>query len=164
MHRQCAHLRRLVAKVLGERHPDTLASINNLALLVKARGRFDEAERLYRTALDAAARVWGWEHPNSFTALNNLASVLLKQVAQAHQYKAWTKAGVRIVLVRACRRRTPRATADPRAAQVCLIQPSHSRFLSKETRARPRCQAHTGQSCRRLSGCTRAHGRVADAC
>ena len=37
---------------LGEDHPDTLSSLNNLALLLKAQGHLAEAEPLYREALE----------------------------------------------------------------------------------------------------------------
>ena len=33
--------------VLGENHPSTLSSINNLAGLYESQGRYDEAEPLY---------------------------------------------------------------------------------------------------------------------
>ena len=36
---------------LGEAHPDTLQSLNNLAALLQAQGRLAEAEPLYREAL-----------------------------------------------------------------------------------------------------------------
>jgi hypothetical protein len=32
--------------VLGEEHPNTLASMNNLALVYNDQGRYDEAEKL----------------------------------------------------------------------------------------------------------------------
>ena len=37
---------------LGEDHPDTLQSLNNLALLLQAQGRLAEAEPLHREALE----------------------------------------------------------------------------------------------------------------
>ena len=37
--------------VLGATHPDTLTSVNNLAEFLKAQGKFDEAELLFRRAL-----------------------------------------------------------------------------------------------------------------
>ena len=37
---------------LGEDHPDTLSSLNNLAALLKAQGQLAEAEPLYREALE----------------------------------------------------------------------------------------------------------------
>jgi len=39
-------------QVLGDQHPDTLASINNLATLLQASGRLEEAEPLYREAIE----------------------------------------------------------------------------------------------------------------
>ena len=40
-------------RVLGKEHPDTLISVNNLAGLYQAQGRYGEAEPLYRRALEA---------------------------------------------------------------------------------------------------------------
>ena len=40
---------------LGERHPSTLISMNNLGKLFEAKGRDDEAEGLYRDVLQARA-------------------------------------------------------------------------------------------------------------
>src|SRR5262249_27792456 len=37
----------------GDTYPDTLAALNNLAGVLHTRGRYDEAVRLYRRALDA---------------------------------------------------------------------------------------------------------------
>ena len=37
---------------LGEDHPDTLLSLNNLAAVLKAQGHLAEAEPLYREALE----------------------------------------------------------------------------------------------------------------
>ena len=37
---------------LGEDHPDTLTSLNNLAVVLKDRGQLAEAEALYHEALE----------------------------------------------------------------------------------------------------------------
>ena len=37
--------------MLGEEHPYTLSSVNNLAELYQAQGRYAEAESLYKRAL-----------------------------------------------------------------------------------------------------------------
>ena len=59
--------------MLGPRHPDTLASLNNLAVLYQAQGRYGEAEPLYREALQASREALGPRHPDTLTSLNNLA-------------------------------------------------------------------------------------------
>ena len=38
-------------ETLGDTHPDTLSSMNNLANLLQAQGKLSEAEQLYRDAL-----------------------------------------------------------------------------------------------------------------
>ena len=57
----------------GKEHPDTLTSVNNLAVLYQAQGRYGEAEPLYKRALEASERVLGKEHPDTLASVNNLA-------------------------------------------------------------------------------------------
>ena len=58
---------------LDEDHPDTLQSLNNMAVLLKAQGRLAEAEPLYRQALEKSPGAqlqrfqwkfgqWIWSH------------------------------------------------------------------------------------------------------
>ncbi|CAE7273498.1 klc-2 [Symbiodinium natans] len=61
---------------LGDQHPDTLISINNLAALLEARGRLEEAEPLYREALKARRSKLGDQHPDTLISINNLAALL----------------------------------------------------------------------------------------
>ena len=44
-------------RVLGPDHPETLVSLNNLAVLYDDQERYKEAEALYRRALEARERV-----------------------------------------------------------------------------------------------------------
>jgi len=48
-------------------------SLNNLAGLYRAQGRYDEAEPLYRQALELRRELLGERHPQVATSLNNLA-------------------------------------------------------------------------------------------
>ena len=61
---------------LGKEHPDTLSSVNNLAALLQNRGDYDNAEPLYRRALEARERTLGKEHPDTLSSVNNLAALL----------------------------------------------------------------------------------------
>jgi tetratricopeptide (TPR) repeat protein len=61
--------------VLGPRHPDTLTSLNNLAFVYQAVGRYGEAEPLYREALLTRREVLGPRHPDTLISLNNLAAL-----------------------------------------------------------------------------------------
>ncbi|MEK7995788.1 MAG: tetratricopeptide repeat protein, partial [Planctomycetota bacterium] len=63
----------------GPEHPDTAASLNNLASLYYYQGRYGEAEPLYRRALDIREKTFGPEHPDTATSLNNLASLYYYQ-------------------------------------------------------------------------------------
>jgi tetratricopeptide (TPR) repeat protein len=82
-------------KVLGEEHPDVATSLNNLAVLLKTQGKYDEAEPLYRQSLAidrkvsafmsvwlfhrTSCQVYGDEHPDVAGDLNNLAELLKAQ-------------------------------------------------------------------------------------
>ena len=66
-------------QVLGSEHPDTLGSLNNLAILYDEQGKYEQAEPLYQRALEASERVLGPEHPDTLTSLNNLANLYYSQ-------------------------------------------------------------------------------------
>jgi tetratricopeptide (TPR) repeat protein len=61
---------------LGPEHIHTLTAVNYLAFLLDSRGRYEDAEPLFRRALEARARVLGMEHPDTLTSVNNFASLL----------------------------------------------------------------------------------------
>jgi CHAT domain-containing protein/tetratricopeptide (TPR) repeat protein len=60
-------------KVLGEEHPDTAYSYNNLAYSVENQGRYKEAEEGYQKALGIYRKVFGEEHPDTAASYNNVA-------------------------------------------------------------------------------------------
>jgi CHAT domain-containing protein len=59
--------------VLGEQHPHTAESLNNLAANLGAQGKYADAESLLRQALAIRRKVLGEQHPNTATSLYNLA-------------------------------------------------------------------------------------------
>ncbi len=63
-------------KLLGAEHPDVASSLNNLALLLDAKGDYAGAEPLYREALAMRRKLLGAEHPKVAASLNNLAALL----------------------------------------------------------------------------------------
>ena len=65
-------------RVLGDEHPDTLSSMNNLAVLYWNQGRYDEAEPLYLETLETRKRVLGDDHPDTLSSMNNLADPVLE--------------------------------------------------------------------------------------
>ncbi|RDL30230.1 uncharacterized protein BP5553_10508 [Venustampulla echinocandica] len=65
--------------VLGQDHPDTLTSMNNLAFLLKRQGNYSEAEPIYRQTLELSEKVLGQEHPDTLISMNNLACLLKQQ-------------------------------------------------------------------------------------
>ena len=59
--------------LLGEAHPDTLTSRNNLAGAYESAGRLTEAITLYEQVLTDRTRVRGEDHPDTLASRNNLA-------------------------------------------------------------------------------------------
>jgi len=59
--------------VLGEKHPDTIRAMANLASTWQQQGRSDEAERLKVQVLDLQKSVLGEKHPDTIRAMANLA-------------------------------------------------------------------------------------------
>ncbi len=60
---------------LGENHPSTASSLNNLALLYNSMGRYEEAEPIYKQALELKKQLLGENHPSTASSLNNLANL-----------------------------------------------------------------------------------------
>ncbi|MBE9030883.1 tetratricopeptide repeat protein, partial [filamentous cyanobacterium LEGE 11480] len=60
---------------LGERHPSTATSLNNLALLYESMGRYEAAEPLYVSSLEISQTALGERHPSTAASLNNLAGL-----------------------------------------------------------------------------------------
>ena len=68
-------------------------SLNNLALLYKAQGRYAEAEPLYQRSLAIREKALGPEHPAVATSLENYADLLRKtgRVSEATEMEARAK-------------------------------------------------------------------------
>ena len=60
-------------RILGDAHPATLTSRNNLAAAYQAAGRLDEAIPLYQRTLADRERILGDTHPDTLASRNNLA-------------------------------------------------------------------------------------------
>ena len=60
-------------------HPYTLTVINDLAILLNDQGNVNEAEILYRRALETREQTLGLEHPDTLTSVNDLGTFLMKQ-------------------------------------------------------------------------------------
>ncbi|RYP03605.1 hypothetical protein DL764_005035 [Monosporascus ibericus] len=86
------------AAVLGREHPDTLTNIDNLALIFGNQGKYDEAEQMYRQALQLRQAgkyekaeqmhrqalalyeaVLGRKHPDMLSSMDNLTGLLNSQ-------------------------------------------------------------------------------------
>ncbi len=57
----------------GPEHPDTLDSMNNVALAPDEQCKYDEAVAMHRKVLALRNQVLGAEHPDTLDSMNNLA-------------------------------------------------------------------------------------------
>jgi len=75
---------------LGDRHPSTATSMNNLAGLYSLMGQYDRALPLYKVAVSLFEELLGYEHPNTKVFQGNLK--MARQLAFAAQESAILKA------------------------------------------------------------------------
>ena len=61
---------------MGQNHPNTLSSMNNLANLYRNQGKYAEAEPLYVDCLRLFRQLLGENHPNTLAVKTNLAILL----------------------------------------------------------------------------------------
>jgi hypothetical protein len=73
-HFQRAHSQRLAR--LGDNHPDTLTSANNLANNLRALGQHEQARDLNQDNLERRRRTVGDDHPDTLMSASNLAVAL----------------------------------------------------------------------------------------
>ena len=66
-------------------HAQTLVTMNNLGMVLSSQGRLQEAEEMYRKASRGMGQVLGKEHQNTLSSMNNLGCVL------GHQHR-WHEA------------------------------------------------------------------------
>eukprot|EP00633_Aureoumbra_lagunensis_P013682 CAMPEP_0197343580 /NCGR_PEP_ID=MMETSP0893-20130614/821_1 /TAXON_ID=44058 ORGANISM="Aureoumbra lagunensis, Strain CCMP1510" /NCGR_SAMPLE_ID=MMETSP0893 /ASSEMBLY_ACC=CAM_ASM_000539 /LENGTH=74 /DNA_ID=CAMNT_0042849375 /DNA_START=1 /DNA_END=221 /DNA_ORIENTATION=- len=65
--------------MLGSNHPDVATTLNDLAGLLQAQGKYDEAKPLFERAIEIWEKVHGPNHPHVAAGLNNLAGLLDEQ-------------------------------------------------------------------------------------
>ncbi len=75
----CEKSLRIQERILGEEHPDTAETYNNLAFLYKVQGEYEKAKTLYEKSLRIREKVFGEEHSDTAVSYNNLAGVYMAQ-------------------------------------------------------------------------------------
>ena len=66
----------IMRRILGDEHPDTLTSMGNLALMLRAQGDYAGARKIQGQVLKINRRILGDEHPDTVRSMNNLADTL----------------------------------------------------------------------------------------
>jgi len=60
---------------LGPKHPSTLTSMHNFAILLHAQGKLGESEALFMESLEGRRSALGPQHPHTLTTERLLAQV-----------------------------------------------------------------------------------------
>ncbi|WP_110517863.1 tetratricopeptide repeat protein [Herpetosiphon llansteffanensis] len=91
---QTLHERALVVRkaLVGENHPDTAMSMNNLAEALHEQGRYRDARELFERTLVVREALLGTEHPDTARSVNNLAGVLESQGRYAEAQELYEQA------------------------------------------------------------------------
>jgi tetratricopeptide (TPR) repeat protein len=63
-------------RVLGEDHPETLTSVNNLAAVYRNLGMHDEADRMTLREIEGSIKALGEDHPDTITSIANMGNSL----------------------------------------------------------------------------------------
>jgi tetratricopeptide (TPR) repeat protein len=66
-------------EVLGEKHPDTISSMADLAATYHAQGRYDEVEGIYQQVLKVRREMPGEKHPDTISSMASLATTYHQQ-------------------------------------------------------------------------------------
>eukprot|EP00957_Ditylum_brightwellii_P043924 3332257-Ditylum_brightwellii.AAC.1 len=65
--------------LLGDTHPSTLLTMNNVAKAVQVQGRYKEAEELFCQCLELQKTLLGEDHPSTLLTMSNVANAVQKQ-------------------------------------------------------------------------------------
>jgi tetratricopeptide (TPR) repeat protein len=74
-------------RVLGPRHPQTLSSMDDLALNLNRQGRHREAEKMLRETIDIRRQVLGPQHPDTLASMSSLGITLTVESRYAEAEK-----------------------------------------------------------------------------
>jgi tetratricopeptide (TPR) repeat protein len=66
-------------KTLGKDHPDTLSTVNKMAVMFQSQGDYGKALEWYQRALEGYEKTLGKEHPSTLGTVNNIAVVFKNQ-------------------------------------------------------------------------------------
>lgn len=76
-------------EALGPRHPETIMSMSNIALLLNKEGKFEESETMQREALKLSQEVQGHQHPRTVECMESLAEVLMNMGRFGEAAEIW---------------------------------------------------------------------------
>ena len=72
----------LRCKILGEDHPDTLTTLNNLSVTYYQLGNYQKAYDTMKLAYLGCSRILGANHPDTISSKNDLEYIRKKLAAQ----------------------------------------------------------------------------------
>jgi CHAT domain-containing protein/Tfp pilus assembly protein PilF len=90
--RSCREALQIRRQVLGEQHPDTATSYNNVGVCLTGQGQHAKALPLFEMALHIRRKVLGEQHPHTAVSYNNVARCLDAQGQHAKALPLFEKA------------------------------------------------------------------------
>lgn len=76
-----------IRKYYGNIHPATFSALNNLALIFKITGNYQEAKDIYERIVTGYSRLFGKEHNSTVTVMQNLANLYKEMKANNEALK-----------------------------------------------------------------------------
>ena len=160
---------RICEAALGDSHPDTATSCNNLAGLYRSQGDYARALPLYEKALRIREADLGDSHPDTATSYNNLAALYESQGDYARALPLYEKA-LRICEAALGDSHPDTARSYNNLAGLYESQGDYARALPLYKQALRICEAALGDShpdtatsCNNLAGLYRSQGDYARA-
>ena len=80
-------------RILGEDHPDSLFSANNLAIDLRLAGDYEQAREIDQEVLSRRRRILGPDHPDTLFSASNLAHDL-RELGRYTEAAHWVRKGL----------------------------------------------------------------------
>jgi tetratricopeptide (TPR) repeat protein/ribonuclease BN (tRNA processing enzyme) len=132
-------------EILGEEHPDTATTYNNIAAVYSNQGEYDRALEWYTKALTIRERVLGIEHPSTAATYNNIAAVYSNQ-CEYNKALEWYKKALAIYETALGKTHPNTATTYNNIASVYYNQGKYKEALDYYNNAKKRYEIMNNDS------------------
>jgi CHAT domain-containing protein/tetratricopeptide (TPR) repeat protein len=156
-------------KALGEAHPDTATSYNNVAGCLGELGKPSEALPLYKKALAIREKALGEAHPRTATSYNNMAGCLRSLGKESEALPLYKKALA--IFEKALGEAHPHTASSYNSVASCLRSlgkasealPLFKKALAIRQKALSEAHPHTASSYNNMAYCLQSLGKASEA-